>query len=93
MDTPQEHGVKVHGQVHGHTDAWRVGKVLKVYMPRAMALGSGTEFLEFTLHGTGHLNLSLWQRRSTAAANGQAGAGIERQCHYCHLCQPNARAF
>ncbi len=28
MDAPQEHGVEVHGQVHGHTYARWVGKVL-----------------------------------------------------------------
>src|SRR5215831_4852967 len=49
MDAPQEHGVEVHGQVHGHAYARRVGKVLQVHMPRAIALGSRVEFLEFML--------------------------------------------
>jgi hypothetical protein len=57
MDAPQQHGVEVHGQVHGHAYARRVGKVLQVHMPRARALGSRTEFLEFTLHRARHLDL------------------------------------
>jgi hypothetical protein len=73
--TPQEHSVEVHGQIHGQADAWRVGKVLKVYVPRAITLGSGTKFLEFLLHGAGHLDLSGWRRCRTAAANGQTSAG------------------
>jgi hypothetical protein len=73
MDAPQEHGIKVHGQVHGHADAWWIGKALQVHMPRAMALGSGTQFLELTLQCAGHLDLSFWQRRSTAAATSMAG--------------------
>src|SRR5262245_36497778 len=60
-DTPQEHGVEVNGQVHGHTYARRVSKALKVHMSRAIALGSLTEFLEFMLHCTGHLDLSFGQ--------------------------------
>jgi hypothetical protein len=59
--TPQEHGVEVHGQVHGHTYARRISKALEVYMPRAMALGNRTEFLEFTLYHAGHLDLSFGQ--------------------------------
>ena len=55
--TPQEHGVEINGQVHGHAYARRVGKVRKVHMPRAIALGSLTEFLEFMLHRAGHLDL------------------------------------
>ena len=60
--TSQQHGVEVHRQAHGHACARRVSKVLKVHMPRAVALGSGTEFLEFTLHRAGHSDLAfcLW---------------------------------
>ena len=58
-DTPQQHGVEVNGQVHRHPCARWVGKVLEVHMPRAIALGSVTEFLEFMLHPAGHLDLSF----------------------------------
>ena len=44
-------------------------------MPRAMALSSLTECLEFTLHRAGHLDLSFWRRRSTAAATVRAVLG------------------
>src|SRR5262245_4599266 len=66
--TSQQHGVEVHRQAHGHTYARWVGKVLKMHMPCAVALGSSTEFLEFALHRTGHPDLTfcLWSLTPTS---------------------------
>src|SRR5215471_14888982 len=59
MDPPQQHGVEVYGQVHSHAYARGVGKVLKMHVSRAIALGSRAEFLEFLLYGTGHRDLAF----------------------------------
>src|SRR5262249_37686785 len=59
IDPPHRIGLEVHGRVPGHAHARRVGKVLKVHVSRTIALGSRTELLEFTLHCTGHLDLSF----------------------------------
>jgi hypothetical protein len=87
-EAPQEHGIKVEGQVHRYACAWRVGKVLEVKMPRLAALSSLTECLEVKFHLAGHNNVSFW----LSAAHRNYGSGClsgfstsSRVCQYRNL--------
>src|SRR5712691_676504 len=103
MDPPQQHGVEVYGQVHGHAHAPRVGKVLKVHMPHAIALGSHTEFLEFTLYCTGHLDLScggeaqdpVWSKYSNVAFSKafHPALALSQWCEQSTIFMGDARAL
>jgi hypothetical protein len=58
-EAPPEHGIEIDGQVHRHSYTWWIGKVLDVHIPRTIALGHSTEFVEFVIHPAGHRDVSL----------------------------------